>query len=205
MNWVEAQHNALSRLIQPEWHYADVGACIGEMTDFLWPKMKMGHLFEPSPSNFDHLSRKYPFLGKDRLVINNCAVSKENGTFTFSINTQDSHTGNLEGSLPASHPKDYPEQLVTVETVNLDTYFKDKQINLIKLDVEGAEWDVLEGAKEIMSKNSIIFQIEFHWDEDWHRRTILEEVGYKIFDLDLKPLSASSARPYQGIVSKEDL
>ena len=83
--------------------------------------------------------------------------------------------------------------------------YKDKQINLINLDVEGSEWDVLEGAKEIMSKNSIIFQIEFHWDEDWHRRTILEEVGYKIFDLDLKPLSASSARPYQGIVSKEDL
>jgi|TARA_R110002020_G_scaffold238255_3_gene450718 FkbM family methyltransferase len=205
MNWVDTQHQALSKLIQPDWHYADVGACIGEMSDFLWPKMKMGHLFEPSPANYERLRRKYPFLGDDRLVINNYAVSNENGVCNFSVNVDDSHTGNIKGSLPPSHPKDYREEMVSVKTVNLDTYFKDKRIDLIKIDVEGAEWDVLEGAREIMSSRSIIFQIEFHWDEDWHRKSILEELGHHIYDLNFKKLAPDAPRPYQAIVSKEDL
>ena len=205
MNWEQAQKEALSKFIKPHWHYADVGACVGEMSDFFWPKMKMGHLFEASPANYEFLRRKYPFLSDDRLVINNCAVSKKNGICNFSLNVDDSHTGNIEGSLPPSHPKDYKEHMVSVKTVNLDTYFEDKQIDLIKIDVEGAEWDVLEGAREIMSTRSIIFQIEFHWDEDWHRKSILEEIGYHIYDLNLKKLAPDAPRPYQAILSKENL
>ena len=79
-----------------------------------------------------------------------------------------------------------------------------KKIDLIKIDTEGAEWDILEGAKQIMKNNSIIFQIEFHWDEDWHRRDLLDGTGYKIYDLNFNPLGPNDARPYQGIVSNQD-
>ena len=150
------------------------------------------------------MTQKYSSLREDQITINNCAVSKYNGVSNFSLNVDDSHTGNLEGSLPESQIIIFEEQITKVKTINLDTYFKNKKIDLIKIDTEGAEWDILEGAREIMTKNSITLQIEFHWDEDWHRKRILEEMGYKIYDLNFNKISHSAPRPYQGIVSKKD-
>ena len=49
------------------------------------------------------------------------------------------------------------------------------------MDTEGAEWLILKGAKDIMSQRSIVFQVEFHWDEDWHQRSIIEELGYNVY------------------------
>jgi len=204
MNWITAQHNALSKVVKPDWHFADVGACIGEISDFLLPKTEKGYIFEPSPRNYQYLTEKYATLKDDKLTLNECAVSKNNGVANFSLNIDDTHTGNLEGVLPESHPKNYREQLTTVKTVNLDTYFEGKRIDLIKIDAEGAEWDILEGAKQIMKDNSIVFQIEFHWDEDWHLRELLDGTGYKIYDLDFNQLGPDDKRPYQGIVSNRD-
>jgi FkbM family methyltransferase len=227
MSWMDIQCDSLSRLIRPEWHYADIGACVGEMTDFLWPKMERGHLFEASPLNYEFLVKKYHrLLAEKQLTINNFAVTKKNGRETFSLNTQDKSTGNLR-TRPPNRPKDYQELLLTVDTVNLDTYFEDKQIDLIKMDVEGAEWDVFEGAKEIMSARSIVFQVEFHWDEDWSRRSILKDLNYNIYtsrewmggnkvqkafaqgffepdSSSFRKLENEAPRPYQGIVAKED-
>jgi len=204
MNWIAAQHKALSKVVKPDWHFADVGACIGEISDFLIPKTEKGHIFEPSPRNYQYLAEKYSNLKDDKITVNECAVSRNNGVANFSLNADDTHTGNLEGVLPESHPKNYREQLTTVKTVNLDTYFEGKKIDLIKIDAEGAEWDILEGAKQIMKDNSIVFQIEFHWDEDWHLRELLDGTGYKIYDLDFNQLGPDDKRPYQGIVSNRD-
>ena len=250
MNWVDTQFEHLSGLIQPEWHYADIGACVGEMTDLLCPEMKMGHLFEPSPFNYDFLSRKYPFLGKDRLIINHAAVSDHDGITNFSINLNDPAVGSIEGTLPARVRENYfnpdrlrqmglgdgpasfggvyyREKIEPVKTITLDTYFKDKRIDFIKVDAEGAEWDIFKGAKEIMSTRSIIFQVEFHWDEDWSRRSILRDLNYNIYtsrelmggnkaqkafveeffephSSSFRKLPHEAPQPYQGIVAKED-
>jgi len=228
MNWIENQTRHLSRLIKSEWHFADIGACVGEMTDFLSPKMKMGHLFEASPLNYEFLVKKYSHLVKnENLIINNCAVTKENGKGLFSSNLKNRYEGNLQTTLPHAHSSDYEGELFKVNTIKLDTYFKEKKIDFIKLDVEGAEWDVFEGAREIMSKNSIIFQVEFHLDEDWHRRSILKDLNYNIYtsaewmggNKDQKEFSRDffkstnsifkkipddCPRPYQAILARKD-
>ncbi len=228
MSWVNTQSGPLSRLIKSEWHFADIGACIGEMTDFLWPKMEIGHLFEASPSNYEFLIKKYSHLLQEKnLIINNCAVTKKKGTALFSLNEADCAMGNLQTAPSHAYSSNYKENLLKVDTVNLDTYFKDKRVDLIKLDVEGAEWDVFEGAREIMSNNSIIFQVEFHWDEDWHRRSILKDLNYSIytskewmggnenqkeFSRDFfktsnslfKKIPDDCPRPYQAILARKD-
>ena len=53
--WHKKQTEALSKIINPKWRYADVGAALGEMNDFLMPLMDKGHLFEASPKNFKYL------------------------------------------------------------------------------------------------------------------------------------------------------
>ena len=245
MNWIDTQAEHLSDLIQPEWHYADIGACVGDMTDFLWPRMKMGHIFEPSPINCNLLSQKYSFLNEDRLIINQAAVSSSEGLVDFSINLNDPYVGSINGTLPTSVREDYldPDRLVkmglpptsfggayyrekieSVKTVTLDTYFKDKRIDFIKVDAEGAEWEIFRGAKEIMSSRSIIFQVEFHWED---HRAILEDVNYNIYTCrdwmgggedqktfkekfftpnspSFRKLPDDAPLPYQGMVAKGD-
>ena len=228
MSWIQNQSQRLSRLIQSQWHFADIGACVGDMTDFLLPKMKMGHLFEASPLNYQFLIKKYSYLVRNKhLKINNCAVTKENGKGIFSLDLKDCSVGNLQTAPPYAYSSDYKEKLFEVNTINLDTYFKDKRVDFIKLDVEGAEWDVFEGARKIMSNNSIIFQVEFHWDEDWHRRSILKDLNYNIytskewmgenknqkeFSRDFfktnnslfKKIPDDCPRPYQAILARKD-
>jgi len=213
MHWLNNQSKYLSDLIQPEWHYADIGACVGDITDFLYPKMHMGYIFEPSPFNCDFLRQKYSHLNKDKLIINQVAVSSSEGSVDFSINLNDPSVGSIRGTLPTCIKENYldpdrvvkmglpsntfggvyyKEKIQTVKTVTLDSYFKDKRIDFIKVDAEGAEWDIFKGAKEIMSSRSIIFQVEFHWTtpnvlgEDYktildQRQAILRDVDYNIY------------------------
>lgn len=54
--------------------------------------------------------------------------------------------------------RDYQE----VDVISLDDYFKDKKINFIKIDVQGADVLVIQGAKGIMSNNpNILIVSEF--------------------------------------------
>jgi FkbM family methyltransferase len=202
ISWTDRQSEPISRFIQPEWHYADIGACVGDTTDFLWPKMERGYIFEPSSINCDFLRQKYSFLSADKLIINQVAVSSQEGLVDFSINLNDPSVGSINGTLPARVRENYldPDRLVkmglppttfggvyyhekieSVKTVTLDAFFKDKRIDLIKVDAEGSEWDIFKGAKEIMSTRSIIFQVEFHWEEDWSQRSILRDLNYNIY------------------------
>jgi hypothetical protein len=80
-----------------------------------------------------------------------------------------------------------------------------KNWEVLIVDVEGAEWDLFEGAQNLLKTKDILWQVEFHLDEDWHRREILFENGYSIYDLDFRKLSKDDARPYQAILSKGDL
>ena len=93
-----------------------------------------------------------------------------------------------------------------VPTITIDKLISDYGIpDILKVDVEGAEWDLFEGAQNLLKTKDILWQVEFHLDEDWHRREILFENGYSIYDLDFRKLSKDDARPYQAILSKGDL
>lgn len=233
--WHSLQKAGILDLLKPDWHYADIGASVGAMTDVYKPLMERGYLFDASSLNYNFLKQKYGDTAS--LVINHAAASDEDGTANFSINLNDPAVGSLAGTLPSRITKayfnpvggrpPYQEKIEVVKTITLDTYFKNKRIDFIKVDAEGAEWRILKGAKDIMSQRSIVFQIEFHWDEHWDQRSILEEVGYNIytskdwmggnesqtafsegfFELGssaFRKLPSESPRPYQALVAKAD-
>jgi FkbM family methyltransferase len=195
-DWIVKQRERISKLVKPNWHYADIGACRGEILSTLINVMEKGYAFEANPSNYAGLA--HYFAGHD-VIINPQAVSNRVGDITF-------YYGNSaeEGSL-LDHDMDH--NLVTtsstVPCTTLDTYFEDKRVDFIKLDVEGAEWDVFEGARELL-KRDILWQVEFHLNEDWHKREFLYENGYNIFDLDFNKLDRDCPRPYLAFLSKKD-
>lgn len=200
--WLTRQSAAIEKLYQPSWHYADVGACRGELLAFLDTIMEKGYAFEADPNNCAILQDRF---GNSEITIIPGAVSKLDGAVSFY--TVDPHLdfcsfgGNLLG-----HDVNFKEltDYITVPSVTLDTYFKDKQIDFIKLDVEGAEWDVFRGATNLLKDKDILWQVEFHYDNDWEQRSMLYDLDYNIFDLDYKKLSKSDSRPYQAFLSKKE-
>jgi FkbM family methyltransferase len=202
-NWHIKQRNAFDKICKSEWHYADIGACQGEVLSYFYDKLNFGHAFEPDLTNHNFLYQKYIATQRgffSKLKLNNCAVGNIDGNVKFF--TAESHVGNIIG-----HDMNYRpyQNHVEVACVKLDTYFSDTKVDIIKVDVEGAEWDLFEGAQNLLKTKDILWQVEFHLDEDWHRREILFENGYSIYDLDFRKLSKDDTRPYQAILSKGDL
>ena len=112
--------------------------------------------FEPDPISFSFL--------KKNLILNNCtnvipfakAVSNRQGKFEFYTHSVDSSKNSLVQRKGA-------EKKILVDCVTLDNFLDHQQIDVIKIDVEGAEMQVLEGMKNIMLRNpQLVLFIEFN-------------------------------------------
>lgn len=192
--WQLKQIEALKKILDQSIIYADIGACRGEMLHFLHSQCQYGYAFEPDSDNFNFLKQyfNYPSIQ----LINN-VVSDISGPIKFY--SHHTHMGNILG-YNMDHEPFYDHTYV--DSITLDEFFLNKPIDFIKLDVEGAEWKVLNGAQQLLKNRNIIWQIEFHLDEDWKNRSMLYDYGYNIYDLDLHCLPSDHPRIYQAIVSK---
>ena len=191
--WQYKQIKALDTIINPQWIYIDIGAAVGEMLQYFISRMSAGYAFEPNYINYSRLINQ--FNNNDNVTIINKAVSDTNEQIKFWSNG--SHMGNILG-----HGMDYQPytDFTIVEAITLDSFLIDKSVDFIKIDIEGAEWKLFKGAKETLKKQNIIYQVEFHLDEDWHNRDILYDNGYEIYTLDFNKLNRADSRPYQSLL-----
>ena len=199
---VQCAIDLMKKLHRDDMVYCDVGGCIGELLQYYCQIMKRGYVFEPNIHNYEYLKNEYSNKG---VVVENLAVHSSSSDLDFiSTGGVGDHVGRLVQFQEVVNESEY--KLNKVSCITLDEYFKDKDIDFIKIDVEGTEWEVLEGAEEIMSKKKVIFQVEFHWDSDWNNRhQLIYDRGYKIYSLDLEILDKDCARPYQAILSGIDI
>jgi FkbM family methyltransferase len=195
--WQYKQINALKKIIQPDWTYLDIGCATGEMLSFFIDKMPSGYAFEPQPNNYYYLVNKFGHIKNTKIIQK--AVSDINGPSDFWTHPTSTHEGNLLGH-NTSYIKYSDSNKITVECITLDNFLSTHNADLIKIDVEGAEWKIFKGAKETLKKQNIIYQVEFHLDEDWHNRDILYDNGYEIYTLDFNKLNRAENRPYQALL-----
>jgi FkbM family methyltransferase len=152
----------------------DVGANNGDYTEFFKHQLNgTGKIYslELHPKTFLNLKNK--FSNDLNVMCFNVAVSNEDGECTY-FSGKDSFTHNIIG-----HDMDYKpnSSLGTIKSIRLDTLLNDEtEIDLIKIDVEGAEYLVLEGISGIINKTKHIL-VECHLDEDWEkiRKKLIDE------------------------------
>jgi FkbM family methyltransferase len=150
----------------------DLGANLGYFT-LLAAKLtgKKGRVysFEPEPRNYNYLLKNIELNGYDNIVASQKAVSNKHGKVKLYICPYDSghHTINQYGGIEAyKHDPVYNNatvDFVEVETVVLDDFLEDmEQVDVVKMDVEGAEMLALSGMDGIIrrSRNLKMF-IEF--------------------------------------------
>lgn len=131
----------------------DIGAHLGLMSiicaQLLQNKGKV-YSFEPTPKTFEILKKVIKINNESGVVIPiNKAVAKENKIIDFYLSVED---GSNSNSLVSKNHRE--RKPIQIQVTSLDIFAKEnniKQIDLIKIDAEGSEYDVLLGAKNIIS------------------------------------------------------
>lgn len=146
----------LLHFLRAEDLFVDIGANVGSYTILACSAIgARGVAFEPVPSTYrrlvenmrlNHLEEKVKCINK--------GVGAQQGTIDF---TSDNDTTNH-----ALASGEQCDNKVTVEVTQLDTALDGENPSLIKIDVEGYETPVLEGAQETLRKqtlNAVIMEL----------------------------------------------
>lgn len=110
------------------------------------------HAFDPIKLNNTLLSSSIEINGLENIVVNETCVGNYDGVIEFSVASDSAYS-----SIHDSGRKSELKKLV-LPIVKLDTYvskMKLQRIDFIKVDVEGAEMMVVEGASKVFSNSSL--------------------------------------------------
>lgn len=141
-------------------------------------------LFEPNPNAFSYIKHYLTVNGITNIVTNNAAVGAQDGSLTLYINPDVWESANVY----RSYSKDM--EAFDVRCVQLSSYLRMHNIphiDFLKMDIEGAEWDVLSDLEDTgwLSKISNI-AMELHCCTDSPEQepekliTILEAAGHTV-------------------------
>ena len=169
------------------------------------------HAFEPTPNIFDLLQKN--LLNKDRIFLNQVALFNSEGVINFYENLVGKsglNTFNVS-NIKSIFNQDLFKQ-IRVSTTTLDKYcLSHSKPTFIKIDVEGAEGQVIEGAIETLKNESPIIVMEV-WrsplNNEGHLRAIevLKKFGYKPYSItnngELK--SKEKIEPEKDIIALDD-
>jgi len=119
---------------------------------------------EPSPINFSYLKKNIEQNNLSNVQLYNLAAGNFNGKVKFLLSNfsnwsrVEEFEGNLEGEehLKSKHEID----LKTIDSVLNEIEIS--SVNLIRMDVEGFEYNVYQGLKNTIKKFSPLLVIEFH-------------------------------------------
>ena len=177
----------------------DIGANIGYFT-LLSAKLvgKKGKIyaFEPEPKNYNYLLKNIELNNIGNTVLaTQKAISDKTGKTKLYICEHDTghHTINQPEGIKSYKPNTgNKESFIEIDTVTLDDFLKDKNrlVNVVKIDAEGAEMLVILGMdKTIRQNQDIKLFVEFFpllikkmgsSPEDFIKK-FLEDYGFSIF------------------------
>ena len=96
--------------------------------------------------------------GYENVVLVNKAVSNKNGKLKLFLNEKNKADNRMYNS-------NNGRKSIEIESIKLDDYFKGykRKINLIKIDIQGAELKVIDGMRDLLRKNKNVKLISEFW------------------------------------------
>ncbi len=151
----------LGSSLTKEWCVLDLGGNVGMFSARVAPDVGRVIVYEPMPENFERLTANTE--GYPNVVRNQAAVSGSDGTLDIFLPASDKLTG-----VYSAHPEGnelVTNESVTVDAVALDTVFEQHSIetcDLMKIDVEGAEFEILGEASPATLDRILRIHGEYH-------------------------------------------
>ncbi len=174
----------------------DGGAYVGELTACYLKAFPAAHVYavEPGPANVARLEAR--FRDNPRVTVVPAALAERAGERILSLNDADM-THSLLPIDPASPYFDYPVRAIStvrVAAADLDGFCRARgieRISILKLDIQGAEAEVLAGAATLLreARIDILFTelcvVPTYTGQTplWTVLEMLAGYGYHLFDL----------------------
>ncbi|MFC2057184.1 FkbM family methyltransferase [Chloroflexota bacterium] len=154
------------------------------------------YAFEPAPANYNMLVKNVDLNEYKNVIANQKAVSDVVGVVKLYLSDKDigSHTIRERHDIP-QFTESQSGEFVEVESITLDEFFKDEKraVNVIKMDVEGAELLALSGMERVIRQNkNLKMLVEFYpfamremgSSPEEFIRQLSEEYGFSIIAID---------------------
>ncbi len=140
----------------------DIGAHVGSFTVMAAKLASEGKVvaYEPNPSVYQILKMNVEANALTNVSTYSKAISRNNGKAKLYLNAIDAGSSHIHHR---SHI-DWVKPTIEVETITLEEAFKAdniQRVDFLKMDCEGAEWDILESSKNILDKIGKM-SLEFH-------------------------------------------
>lgn len=171
------------RAVGPGTNAVDIGAHYGTMLSAILRRSPKGQhtAFEAIPTKAAFLRQRFP-----EVKLHECALGEAAGSVDFFINTKQSGYSSL-----ARHGDDGDTfQKIQVECDTLDSRMRDAPpVQFLKVDVEGAEEQVLRGGREFLGEHGpvILFECGPSGAAAFGREPVgvfdalVDELGYEVF------------------------
>jgi FkbM family methyltransferase len=161
----------------------DCGAYVGDTLKAFTKnnfQLKNYFAFEPDTSNFEKLYHNVNLWELENIFCFNNATWSENTILSFTFGGGEDNTGAHVTQLVTSHNQ-------KVLALRLDSIFSDIKIDLIKMDIEGAEINTLLGLKNVIQKDLPFLAISvYHKPEDLWEIPLLIHSFSKEYNLYLR-------------------
>lgn len=206
----EVPHKLLESLSKNANVVFDIGANVGVIAVLLSKSMKPGttiYSFEPVPDTFKILKDNSRVQkGNAKILPYNLALTDHVGEVYFTNRT--THTINNILSKP-------DEDSIIVKATTVDEFCAVNNIrpNVLKVDVEGAEYHVLAGMIDVMTKNNCSIVMEIHQEmlasfgvtSDMFVR-LLEPTNYNVYNVSGEEITTDLImKNYCVVLSKDKI
>jgi FkbM family methyltransferase len=198
----EGESNFIIKNLQRGMTFVDVGANNGYYS-LLAGKIGASKIYsiEPTPDTFKRLVKNIKLNKLQNKVISlNVALSDQKGTGYIHMNRyEDGQNSLLKG------PNQKGRLKVTVNTLDNLFYHDAKKIDMIKIDVEGAECQVINGGIETILKNKniiIIFEYSVDRKDNDKLFELLFQNGFHLYEIGETKIYRKEIKGENGIISR---
>ncbi len=161
----------------------DIGVYRGVYSFQLAKYFNFVHSFEPNPLLFPYLDKNLKKI-LNNIQLYNYALSDSNGDtkLKLPIRSESIFKNNIEElyqlGAASIHPKNRFDNFkeVIVKKKKLDDFKISNKIGFIKIDVEGHEIEVINGAKEMIANNKPVLLVEI--EERHTQSSVIDSINY---------------------------
>ncbi|MCD6011920.1 MAG: FkbM family methyltransferase [Flavipsychrobacter sp.] len=150
----EGTNSILSKYIKPNDVVIEAGANIGSETLLIARMLKQGRVyaFEPNPYTFDRLKINASINELENISTYDYALGESDTTIQFNIYPKNF----CNSGMSSKYMETSNTRKIDVTQKKLDTFLKENNINkvdFIKMDIQGAEMDMIAGATETIARH----------------------------------------------------
>ena len=199
----EQEINLVKKFIKSGTDSIDVGVYRGVYSYEMSKYSEKVHSFEPNPIIFKYINKNLKKFIKN-IHLYNFALSNQNKTINLKIPIRNSNSNKeifeeyYEMGKATIHNENNFENYENfeIQTKKIDELSFDNKISFIKIDVEGHELEVIEGAKNTIKRHKPILLVEI--EKQYTKKEVAESInfinslGYKSYFFNKKDLKSTT-------------